>query len=309
VSDITNPFYPQLAKSVEERARKDDYIVVICNTEDRPVETRRHLERLLQHGLEGVIHASVGRDESAVLAMIPDPRRALFTNRRPLSSSANFVVSDNEGGAYSLTRHLLFQGHIRIGFIAGPSYARNAVERLSGFRRAVKEAGALPMVVKGDFSAESGRHAVRDLIKAANPPTAIIAVNDAIAVGTLEALMELGLRVPDDMSLAGFDGVHLAQSPLLHLTTVDQHIHNMGQRAVEVLLQQLAGSPDGSPVQEVLPTQLLLRRSTEGGQSTGTRSPSSPFSTTSVPSPTAKSGRPRRPVSGPRRVQARPQTP
>ena len=264
VSDIANPFYPQLAKSVEQAAKRDDYTVIICNTADRTVETRRYLERLLRQGLDGVIHASVARDEDVVLSLMGDSRRVVFTNRRPAHRSVSYVVSDNQSGAAELTRHLLACGHRRIGFVAGPSYARNATERLRGFTHAMKEVhDAQPFVAEGDFSAEGGDRAVRAWMDMAPSPTAIIAINDSVALAALEALTDLKLRVPEDVALAGFDGVRLAASRVFDLTTVDQHIEQMGQRAVQILLRQLGDGVDSVPVREELPTQLLLRGSTE----------------------------------------------
>lgn len=264
VNDIANPFYPQLAKSVEEEAKTAGYSVVICNTADRTPETRRCVERLLAQGIDGVIHASVARDERAVLGLIVDKRRIVFANRRPSDPGVSYVVSDNEQGAADLTRHLLSLGHRRIGFIAGPDYARNALERRSGFRRAMTEvAGAEPLVVEGDFSADSGRAAVLGWIGQEHPPTAIIAVNDASALGALGALSRSNLKSPQDVAVAGFDGTQLSSSPLIRLTTVDQHIGRLGRRAVRLLLKQLDSSGTFQPVHEVLPTQLLIRDSTD----------------------------------------------
>jgi DNA-binding LacI/PurR family transcriptional regulator len=173
------------------------------------------------------------------------------------------VVSDNRAGAEALTRHLLLQGHRRIGFIAGPAYARNAVERLDGFRQAMCGAeGAESLIAAGEFSARHGAEAVLDWMQRPGAPTAIIAINDSIALGALEAITGLGLRVPEDVALAGFDGVRMAASPILNLTTVDQHIDQMGRRAVRALLRQLGAGPGAEPIHEVLPTQLLARRST-----------------------------------------------
>jgi len=265
VSDIANPFYPQLAKSVEQEAKQEGYAVVICNTADRTAETRRYVERLLRQGLDGVIHASVAHDEQVLLSLMADDRRVVFTNRRPAQSGVSYVVSDNERGAAELTGHLLSLGHRRIGFITGPRYARNAVERLKGFRHAMKEAvNTESFVAEGDFSVESGRRAVLEWMKNQHAPTAMIAVNDSVALGALGALADSRLRVPEDVALAGFDGTQLSASPLLSLTTVDQHIESLGRRSVQILLQQLSGSTDFGPVHEVLPTQLLLRGSTVG---------------------------------------------
>jgi LacI family transcriptional regulator len=267
VSDITNPFYPQLAKSVEQEAKRDGYTVIICNTADRTGETRRYVERLLRQGLDGIIHASVARDENVLLNLIRDPSRVVFTNRRPGSDAVSYVVSDNRSGAAELTRHLLARGHRRIGFVTGPSFARNASERLAGFTEAVREvSGAQPFVADGDFSVDDGGRAVHAWMNGTQQPTAIIAINDSVALGAMEALAARHLRVPDDVALAGFDGVQLAASRIFELTTVDQHIEEMGRRAVRVLLRQLGNGTGSAPVHQVLPTQLLLRSSTEGAR-------------------------------------------
>lgn len=263
VSDFTNPFYPQLAKSIEQEAAKAEYTVVICNTHDLPAETSRHLTRLLGQGLDGVIHASVGRDESTVLSLLADLRRVVFTNRPPSSESVSYVVSDNFSGAAELTRHLLEVGHRRIGFVGGPTYARNATERLRGFISEMNQVpGAEALVVEGDFSMVSGESTVLRWLDEGSHPTAIIAINDSVALGAMEALVRRGLRMPTDIALAGFDGTDLAASPVMSLTTVDQHSDQLGRLSVRTLLKQLAAD-SFVPTHRVLPTQLLLRRSTE----------------------------------------------
>jgi LacI family transcriptional regulator len=262
VSDITNPFYPQLAKSVEREAGRDDYTVVICNTGDRTAETRRYLERLLRQGLDGVIHAAVARDEPVLLSLVDDHRRVVFTNRRPKSKSVSFVVSDNHGGAMQLTNYLLAQGHRIVGFISGPPYARNATERLDGFLAAMSaRPDAKPLIADGDFSTRSGAQAAHEFLAAATPPTAIIGVNDSIALGALGALTERNLKVPDDIALAGFDGVQVSSYSLAGLTTVDQHIDQMGREAVRILIRQLNTSVF-IPTHQVLPSELLVRKTT-----------------------------------------------
>lgn len=273
VSDITNPFYPQLAKSVEQEAGKDDYTVVICNTADRTGETRRCLQRLLRQGLDGVIHASVARDEHVLLSLVDDARRVVFTNRRPRSRSVSFVVSDNRGGANQLTNHLLAQGHRRIGFIGGPSFARNATERLDGYLAAMSQVpDAKVFVAEGDFSNESGERAVHAWAAGPIGPTAIIGVNDSVALGALGALVALHIQVPGDIAVAGFDGVQVAAAPLIGLTTVDQHIDQLGRDAVHILLNQLQGS-EFTPTQRVLPSELLLRASTRRPEKLGASTP------------------------------------
>jgi LacI family transcriptional regulator len=269
VADLTNPFYPQLAKSIEDEAGKVGYTVVICNTSDKVSEVRRHLTRLLAQGLDGVIHASVGKDETTVLSALGDRSRVIFTNRPPSSQSVSYVVSDNFSGALALTRHLLARGHRQIGFIGGPPYANNANERLRGFEIAMREMDETQaFVVHKEFGRESGSSAVSDWLDHGSSPSAIIANNDTVALGAMEELTRRGLRIPEDVAIAGFDGTDFSASPVIGLTTVDQHSDEMGRLAVRALLKQL-GSGTFVLTRQLLPMELLLRRSTEGSGRSG----------------------------------------
>lgn len=262
VSDLTNPFYPQLAATIEREAEKSGYTVVICSTGDRAADTRRRLARLLDQGIDGVIHAAVGLDEKATLTALSDLRRLVFVNRPPSQPEASAIVSDNAAGAAALTRHLLSGGHRRIGFIGGPEYARNARDRLAGFRSAMAEVpGTTALVHAGPFVRETGEAAVRAWMGQGDRPTAIIGINDSVAFGAMDELIRLGLRVPDDVALAGFDGTELAASRVVGLTSVDQHIEEMGRLAVQTLLRQLTSSAFVT-TRHVLQTSLLVRSST-----------------------------------------------
>ncbi|MHB8959249.1 MAG: LacI family DNA-binding transcriptional regulator [Candidatus Limnocylindrales bacterium] len=262
VSDLTNPFYPQLAATIEREAEKSGYTVVICSTGDRPADTRRRLARLLDQGIDGIIHAAVGLDEKAVLTALSDLRRLVFVSRAPSHAEASAVVSDNAAGAAELTRHLLSGGHRRIGFIGGPDYARNAQDRLAGFRSAMQDVpGTTSLVHAGPFARETGEAAVRAWMELDDKPTAIIGINDSVAFGAMDELIRLGLRVPGDVALAGFDGTELAASRVVGLTSVDQHIEEMGRLAVQTLLRQLASSTFVT-TRHVLQTSLLVRSST-----------------------------------------------
>lgn len=265
VSDISNPFYPQLAKSIEREAKRHGNAVVICNTEDDVHETRGYLERLVDQGIDALIHASVGQDEQVVHDLLQERTQVVYVNRRPLDPGANYVVSDNVAGARLLTRHLLDRGHRRIGFIGGPDFASNARERMEGFQatmRTCSEAKALISI--GDFSKESGSAGAMELLALDLRPTAIIAVNDGVAVGVVDTLLGLGLTVPGDIAVAGFDDISLASTSIMPLTTVAQHIEEMGTLAVQRLLQ-LSGDadPTDGPLQTVLEPELLVRASTD----------------------------------------------
>lgn len=262
VSDLRNPFYPQLARAVEREAADAGYAVVICNTDDDDEVAFHHLERLVRQGLDGVIYASGCGNEDRLVDLFGGCSRVVFANRRPTSTSYSYVVSDNQGGSAALTRHLLERGHRNIGFVGGPSFATNATERLVGFHDALRDfPDATALVSVGPFIKDTGLAAVRAWLQAGFPITAVIGVNDTVALGALEAVMEWGLRVPDDIAVAGFDNVDLASSAILRLTTVAQDIQTMGARAVRILLTQLQ-TIDVAPTQTVLPSTLLPRRTT-----------------------------------------------
>lgn len=265
VGDIANPFYPQLAKSIEREAREGGYTLVICNTDDREDETERYVQRMVDEGVGGVIHASVGPDERRTLAQLADSCHVVFTNRRPRSPECNYVVADNYAGAVDLTRHLVELGHRRIGFVKGPDFATNANERLRGFLDTVRATGAEASVADGDFAPESGGRAVARWMQDGLLPTAVIGVDDVVALGAYDELLESGLRIPEDVAVAGFDNIQLAGSRLIGLTTVAQHIDQLAVRAIRMLLKLISGqSDDRTPLQEVTKPELLVRRSTIG---------------------------------------------
>lgn len=271
VSDLTNPFYPQLAKSVEQEAAQQGVTVLICNTDDDPEITQMHVGRMLDQRIGAIIHGSVGDDEAEVLAQIGDQAPVIFVNRRPQTPGTSFVVADNHAGARRLTEHLLEQGHRRIGFIGGPANASNAVERLAGFREAMERFGPAcsATVAGGDFSAATARHHVETWLSDPDlRPTAIIGVNDMVATRAMEGIVANGLRVPEDVAIAGFDDTQFAASELISLTSVAQHIDDMGRIAVRLALQMGRRRDRGRAVREVIEPELVVRRSSSFSRET-----------------------------------------
>lgn len=259
VSDIANPAYPQLAKSIEREASRHGYALAICNTEDDPVEAVALAQRMMDQGVEGMLHASVGLEEERILAVVGDLRRIVFANRRPRADGVSYIGSDDHEGGVLLARHLLATGHRRIGFVAGPSWAFNSADRMEGMASAVHESGAELLVAQGDFSMESGASAVRGWLDSGHPPTAIVGVNDVVALGVMREL-----RADDNaprIAVAGFDDTELAGSDIIGLTSVAQHIGRMGEQAVQVLLRQLAGRTH-PPVRTILRPTLRVRSTT-----------------------------------------------
>jgi LacI family transcriptional regulator len=183
---------------------------------------------------------------------------------RPLPGVVN-LEADEEAGAFAIVRHMLRLGHRRILHIAGPQGYLNTERRLAGFTSAHSSARSRPLpgyVVHSDFTVESGRQVMRDWLQAHRGeelPEAIFAATDAIAIGCIDTLCARSLRIPQDISVVGFDDTALARAA--RLATVHQPLHEMGQRAVELLVQRLNGAEPAPPQNIVFPTEIVLSHS------------------------------------------------
>ena len=176
------------------------------------------------------------------------------------------VDCDNVAGAREAVRHLLSLGRRRIAFIAGPDDSANAMDRRKGYEDALREAGIAvdpALVLPGDFLEAGGRAAMEALLALSEPPTAVFAANDMMALGAMGALRDAGRRVPDDVALVGFDDIPLARYVAPALTTIHQPIHEVGRRAAEMVLERARAAPESAPppAREVLPTRLIVRES------------------------------------------------
>lgn len=176
------------------------------------------------------------------------------------------VGSDNEGGGYDATRHLIRLGHQRVAFITGPAGRPDAEGRYSGYRRALEESGIpfdADLVATGDFSEKGGREAMRHLLSQGVRPSALFAANDQSAIAAMTVIKRAGLRVPQDIAVVGFDDIPLAQHVEPALSTIHQPIYRMGQRAAELLMARIGAVSDDEAAigEKVLRTRLVVRES------------------------------------------------
>jgi LacI family transcriptional regulator len=175
---------------------------------------------------------------------------------------------ENRRGAYDMVQHLLGLGHRSIAIITGAEGTYDAAERLRGYRKAMREAGvAVPneWEVPGDFSEASGHRAVAALLALSPRPTAVFAANDSMAIGAMSALREAGLRVPEDIAVAGFDDIPIARYTSPPLTSVHVSIAELGARAVETLLHAMANKGAHARRHQRLATTLVIRQSCGAG--------------------------------------------
>jgi LacI family transcriptional regulator len=260
MSDIANPFYPALAKAVEKEIWSTGYSLVICNTEDDPGRSVEYVQRLLDQGVAGFIHASVGADEGRLAEEIGDSGRVVFINRRPQSPSSNFVVSDDLGGARAVAEHLTSLGHKRLGYIGGPHWSGSPA-RLAGLRQAITLRKGELLVSEENPESHGIAETVETWMAERHPPTAIVGFNDRIATAIMVALFDRGITIPGQVSVAGFDNTEYAAWPMIDLTSVAQDIDEMARLAVGQLT-----SPDrqreSRTIRAELPMHLIVRGST-----------------------------------------------
>jgi DNA-binding LacI/PurR family transcriptional regulator len=248
-----------------ERAAHDEYFVSIASL---PALDRRSMldavDRFVGQGVEGIVVIATHDSGVAALAHVP-PEVPVVALGCGTHASISSVAVDNEKGAASATRYLLGLGHRTVHHIAGPAANLDATERVAGWRQALREAGAPePEVLAGDWSAASGYQLGGQLAGRQLPSqqevTAILCGNDTMALGVLCSLAEHGLRVPDDVSVVGFDDIPEASYYTPPLTTVRQDFGEVGRQALNVLVERMSGAVDTGPRVRVSP-ELIVRQS------------------------------------------------
>jgi len=265
VADITNPFYGEAARVVTEVLAGHGYNVILADTQYRPRLQREHLELLQERRVDGIIFGSALLDDADAEGLVASGYPCIMFNRCLRSRRGNYVLLDNVEAARQITRYVLDQGHRRIGFIAGPANTSTAWERLQGFRAVLNEAGATiedALVREGHYKADFALQAAQELLKLPDPPTAIVASNDLMALAVLQAAEETGMRVPDDLSVVGLDDIAIAAHHRIQLTTVAAHVEEQARIAATWMLE-IIGDPDRfarQPFQQVVRPTLIIRR-------------------------------------------------
>jgi DNA-binding LacI/PurR family transcriptional regulator len=265
IPDITNPFFPGVVRGAEDVAFRNSYRVVLCNTDNDPAKESLYFTELRSYRVAGLlIIPAAGSDiASALKPGNPGIPPTVCLDRRPEGWTGDSVVVANELGAYRATKYLIEAGHRNLAVITGPTKLANSVERLKGFRKALKEAGlVLPpeFVQEAAFDTRSGFQVAKRLLGMLPRPTAIFACNDLMALGVLHALHELKLRCPEDLSLVGFDDLEFCEYTSPALTSVYQPGYQLGAAAANLLLERIKGLQD-SPKRFMLDTELKIRHS------------------------------------------------
>ena len=243
VPKISQPFFSQLAYAIEQALFKKGYRTFLCSAEENPAKEAAYVEMLLRQRAGGVIVVPTGRSLANVERLLRSNVSVVLVDRDLPDLQIDRVLSDNVQGAYQIANHLLSLGHQRIAIVGAEPHSESIARRLSGVRQALSEAGISPtsehLATDTGEQFEVGLVTVQRLMRRHNPPTALIALTDMLAVGAIHGAWQAGLQVPADLSVTGFDDIPLASYIWPELTTVVQPITQMGERAVDRLLQLL----------------------------------------------------------------------
>ncbi len=266
ISDISNPFFASLAKAVETRANAAGYSVILANTDEDPARELELLNLMRVQRVAGILLAPSGFDDAyrAALARFADMPLVMVDRFLP-DMPFDSVIVDNLAAAQSVTDYLLRLGHRRIAIVSGRPHVSTAEQRLRGFRETLQAAGVRhdpALAMTADFRIETAYDAVQALLSRPEPPTAIFAANNMMSLGAMQAVMDMGFRCPEQISVAGIDDFPWSTAIRPRLTTVVQPIEEVGATAVDRLLARLkpAGAK-AAPETVTLAPRLLVRES------------------------------------------------
>jgi DNA-binding LacI/PurR family transcriptional regulator len=276
VPSVANPFYGAFALGVERAALKGGYQILLGNSERDPEREQRFAEELWSYGVRGLISGSSPLALTHLATLVEHGLSIVAFDRQALSVddlAVDSVSVDNVLAAQLATEHLLKLGHRRIGLVTGPSRTVNRRRRLEGYQKALCEYGVTPdpsllwekALEKGFGDTEGvelGRSGAHDLLRKPNRPTALVAINDMYAYGAYAGARDLGLQVPEDVSIVGIDDGVLAEVVNPPLTTVRQPLAEMTQAAVDIIINRIECKDDGPQHHLTMKPELIIRQST-----------------------------------------------
>ena len=264
IPDNANPFFAEMARGVEDTSFEQGYSVILCNSDGNLDKELLYANVLAEKRVDGILFVVAGLSTKRILDLQARRMPLAVVDRDLPDAAVDSVLTDNAQGGWLATHHLVELGHHRIGCITGPSDITPSAERITGYRQALDENG-IPvdkaLIVRGDFQYDSGYQAASQLLQMDDPPTAIFACNDLMAIGVMSAALKLGLHIPADLSVIGFDDVRLASFANPPLTTIVQPKYEIGVIATTMLLERMHDL-EMPARRRVFETNLLLRQST-----------------------------------------------
>jgi LacI family repressor for deo operon, udp, cdd, tsx, nupC, and nupG len=266
LDDLTNPFNSQAAEVVMHTAEKSGFRTILGLAPSQSGRCAQVSEFLLRQRVDGFLFGQARLEEPAIEALLDKGLPVVLFNRRLRQGNASYVGCDNYRGSAAVADHLIRLGHESLAIIAGPANLSTVAERIAGFQAALRAARmrAAP-VFYTRYRTGDAYSAMTEVLKRDRKPTAVFATTDFMALEAIQYAVDHQLKVPGDLAVVGFDDIVLAAHPWIRLTTVAQHIAKQASRAVEHLLGRIGGKQQ-QPVVELLPVELVIRRTCGGGQ-------------------------------------------
>ena len=265
ISAVTNPVFARVVMAIEEQAHQLGYDVILAQTLNQPEREQAVIRRMLSRRVDGLFITPVYRLEQTAPIYEELVKRAVPTvilgHRAPFCSSFVNVETDDISASFAATRHLIELGHKRIAFLAGPNAAPSSVERLEGYRRALREAGVEldeSLIFHAGSTIEEGEKAALQMLQESPNATAVQAVNDLVAIGAANVFLGQGLKIPGDISLVGFGNVLISEHFRVPLTTIRQPKLRLGTAAMDSMLKLIAGT---RPPTKRLSGEIVIRQS------------------------------------------------
>jgi LacI family transcriptional regulator len=264
VSEITNPFFPELIQGFEDIAVENGYEILISSTNYDPQRMSLCIRRMLERRAEGVAVMTFGVEKPLLEQLAERKVPLVFVDVGPERPGISLLRVDYRNGIQQAVEHLAGLKHREIAFISGPRHLHSAQSRLSAFQKSMEECGIAAdpsRIVEGDHTLEGGMAAMDRLLRGKRVPTAVMCSNDMTAIGVMHTLYRAGLHVPDDLSVIGFDDIHIAQVTIPPLTTIQMSCLDLARGAVNALRAHVENGGEAKRNYKI-DTRLIVREST-----------------------------------------------
>ena len=261
LADITNPFFTKISRAVEDTMQDRGYTLMLGNTDETPEKEERYLQTLIARRVDGVILSPAASSREHVKLLRQHDIPTVLIDRKLEGAEVDTVVTDSFDAGRRLARHFLERGYRDLVFVGGREDVSTLRERLAGYCAVLEDEGLTPDYHLGEYDRQSGYEIVGRLLRSREGPEGIIAANNFVGIGAIEALRDHGLSVPADVGLACFGDLGVASTIDPFLTAIVHPAYQLGRKAADMLSQRMGGYA-GPPREETLPVDLVVRTST-----------------------------------------------
>ncbi len=266
IPDITNPFFAEVSRGAGDCAFQNGYNIFLCNSSWNIQRETESLDKLFNSRVDGIIITPVSNNVSHIIEM-SEKIPIVFAANKPPDAQANYIVTDNYKGSNLAMDYLIKLGHKRIAFVGGSRSDYGTSSRLQGYLDSLERYHldvSPDIIMLGQLTSDSGYHLVKEMLVKSELPTSILACNDIVALGVIQAVEEYGLKVPKDISVIGFDDISFASLHKIQLTTIFQDKYEIGKLSVQLLIDRLRNKDLAENKQHILEPKLIIRKTCKG---------------------------------------------